>query len=320
MTTERDPIIEGKQTDQGNAHPPSRVEPQASGQAHADGPSGGGAGTILASCVLAFLVGGAGAWTYVNYLDPMLAKQRAKKSQPDAQKSESTFADSAAQMKDLSGKLDELQSRIDRLPKAVSAQDLEPLKDRLAMVDEVSRKVDSLGSRVSSLPGKVDQDSRKITSLTADLEGMRNEVASLRNNTHTSAAKPSAKAEKPSEKGERPRTASPSESPREISPPVSALLQAGVESFQQRKYSEANEIFAGLSKTQPDDARIWYFAALSRGFATRDWKGETERLVTQGVEREKAGKPDKPRIDAAFADLTPETGKDWLSFYRRRAG
>ena len=50
------------------------------------------------------------------------------------------------------------------------------------------------------------------------------------------------------------------------------------------------------------------------------WKGETERLVTQGVDREKAGKPSKSQIDAAFADLTPETGKDWLAFYRRRAG
>ena len=54
-------------------------------------------------------------------------------------------------------------------------------------MDELSRKVDSLGLRVNSLPGKVDQDSRKIITLTADMEGMRNEVASLRNNIHTSA-------------------------------------------------------------------------------------------------------------------------------------
>ncbi len=101
---------------------------------------------------------------------------------------------------------------------------------------------------------------------------------------------------------------------------MSSLLQAGVELFQKKNYDEASEFFAGLSKTQPDDARVWYYAALSRGLATRDWKGETERLVTQGVDREKAGKPDKSQIDAAFADLTSETGKDWLAFYRRRAG
>jgi outer membrane murein-binding lipoprotein Lpp len=232
MTTDRDPTFEGKQTEQGNAHPPSRVESQASGRAHPDRPSGAGAGTIVTSCVLAFLMGGAGAWTYVNYLDPMLAKQRAQKNQPDAQKSESNSADSAARLNDLSGKLDELQSRVDRLPKAISAQDLAPLSQKLAVVDDLSRKVDTLGARVSSLPGKVDQDSRKITTLMADMEGMRNEVASLRNNIHTSAS-----AEKPSDKVEEPRTAIPSEPPREIPPPV-RLLQAGVDYFQKKNYAK----------------------------------------------------------------------------------
>jgi TolA-binding protein len=264
-------------------------------------------------------MGGAGAWAYVDYLGPMLARNRAQKSPPDVQNSESNsteskVSDSVARLNDLSGKLDELQSRVDRLPKAISAQDLEPLKERLALVDDVSKKVDALGLRVNSLPEKVDQDSRKITTLTAELEGMRNEVASLRNNIHTSAS-----AEKPSDEGEEPRTAILSEPPREIPPPV-RLLQAGVDYFQKKNYAKASEIFAGLSKARPDDARVWYYAALSRGLATRDWKGQTERLVTQGVDREKAGKPSKSQIDAAFADLTPETGKDWLAFYRRRAG
>lgn len=145
MTTDRDPTFEGTRPDQANVQPASRVESQASKQAHPDVPSGAGAGTILMSCVLAFLMGGAGAWAYVDYLGPMLAKQRAQKSQPDVQKSESNSSDSVARLDDLTGKLDELQSRVDRLPKAVSAQDLEPLNQRLALVDELLRKVDSLG-------------------------------------------------------------------------------------------------------------------------------------------------------------------------------
>jgi hypothetical protein len=149
---------------------------------------------------------------------------------------------------------------------------------------------------------------------------MRNEVTSLRNNIHASAEKPSVKTEIPSNKGEEFRAATSSEPPLEIPPPVSSLLRAGVGFFQKKNYAEASGVFSGLTKTQPDDARIWYYAALSRGLATRDWKGETERLVTQGVEREQAGKPDRARIDAAFADLTAETGKDWLAYYRRRAG
>ena len=249
MTTDRDPAFEGTRTDQVNVQPPSRVEPRASGRAHPDAPSKAGVGTILTSCVLAFLMGGAGAWTYINYLDPMLAKQRVQKSQPDAQKSELKSSDSAARLNDLSGKLDELQSRVDRLPKAISAQDLEPLKERLAMVDLLSRKIDSLGSRVNSLPGRVDQYSRKIITLTADMESMRNEVASLRNNIHTSAS-----AEKPSDKGEKPKALVPSEPAREI-PPSVRLLQAGVDFFQKQDYAEASEIFAGLSKAQPDDAQ-----------------------------------------------------------------
>ena len=48
-------------------------------------------------------------------------------------------------------------------------------------------------------------------------------------------------------------------------------------------------------------------------------RGEAEKLVTEGVKREKAGKPEKSEIDSAFSDLTTETGKDWLAFYRRRA-
>jgi TolA-binding protein len=320
MTSDRDPTFEGKQTEQGSTFSPARVELHASRRAQPETHSGGSLGTILTSCVLSLIMGGAGAWAYVDYLGPMLGKKPAEKALLDAQKSESSATDTTARMSDLSGKLDELRSRVDKLPKALTAQDLNPLKERLALLDELSRKVDAVGQRVNSLPGKIDQDSRNITTLTADLAGMRNEVASLRNNIHASAEKPSTRAVKPSDDSEKPRTPSTSEPPREISPPVSSLLQSGIESYQKKQYSDASTVFAGLVKTQPDDARIWYYAALSRGFATGDWKGETERLVTQGVEREKAGKPTKTQIDAAFADLTTATGKDWLAFYRRRAG
>jgi hypothetical protein len=110
----------------------------------------------------------------------------------------------------------------------------------------------------------------------------------------------------------------PHDRPREIEPPRNVLLQPGIDLFRQKKYDQASEAFDSLTRTNPDDARVWYFAALSRGLATRDWKGQTEKLVTEGVEREKAGTPEKSQIDSAFADLTAETGKDWLAFYRRR--
>ena len=123
-----------------------------------------------------------------------------------------------------------------------------------------------------------------------------------------------------SNKQDSPKPLAASEAPREIPPPVNSMLQGGVEFFKKKHYDEAFEFFNSLAKAESDDARVWYYAALSRGLATRDWKGETERLVTQGVERERADKPDKAKIDSEFKDLTPETGKDWLAFYRRRAG
>ena len=88
--------------------------------------------------------------------------------------------------------------------------------------------------------------------------------------------------------------------------------------FRQGKWAEARDLFAKLQADSPDDARVWYFSALANGLASRDWKGESERLVAAGMAREKAGKPEKAKIDAAFADLTPATGKDWLAFYRNR--
>jgi hypothetical protein len=89
--------------------------------------------------------------------------------------------------------------------------------------------------------------------------------------------------------------------------------------FKQGKWSESKALFAKLQAATPDDARVWYFSALANGLASRDWKGESERLVAAGMAREKAGKPDKAKIDAAFADLTIATGKDWLAYYRNLA-
>jgi len=97
-------------------------------------------------------------------------------------------------------------------------------------------------------------------------------------------------------------------------------MSQAVAYFKQGKWTEARNLFTKLQADSPDDARVWYFSALAEGLASRDWKGEPERLVAAGMAREKAGKPDKAKIDAAFADLTPATGQDWLAFYRSRAG
>ena len=96
-------------------------------------------------------------------------------------------------------------------------------------------------------------------------------------------------------------------------------LESGVSLFREKRYGEAYSGFRRLLQSQPDDARLWYYAALSYGLSTGDWGRMTQSMVEEGITREKAGKPPKSEIDAALAGLTKETGKDWLDFYRRRA-
>jgi len=98
-----------------------------------------------------------------------------------------------------------------------------------------------------------------------------------------------------------------------------AKMTQGIDLFKERKYKDAYSHFEKLEQSNPDDARVWYYAALSRGLALRDWKddSDTARLVKKGVEREKAGTPPGPEIDAAFRDLVSETGKEWLEYYRK---
>jgi tetratricopeptide (TPR) repeat protein len=97
-----------------------------------------------------------------------------------------------------------------------------------------------------------------------------------------------------------------------------ARLSLGEQLFAASRYVEANEVLQALVGTGPDDARAWYFAALSLGAATNQWLGETERLVTRGAEREKAGTPATPTIDEDLAGLD-ERFKSWIEWYRKRA-
>src|SRR6516225_2670184 len=112
MATDRDPTFEGKQTEHAVTYSSGRVEPRPSVGAYPEKHSGSGLGTILTSSLLALIVGGAGAWAYVDYLHPLLEKKQSPSNQADAAKAES---DSAARLNAFDGKLDELRSRVDHL-------------------------------------------------------------------------------------------------------------------------------------------------------------------------------------------------------------
>jgi hypothetical protein len=95
-------------------------------------------------------------------------------------------------------------------------------------------------------------------------------------------------------------------------------LAVGATLFREGKFAPAREVFLALTRDKPADARFWYYAALSTGFATGDWAGETERLVRRGLEYERAGTPTRAEIDAQFAQLGTEQGKPWLNHWRAR--
>jgi hypothetical protein len=316
MATDHDPVLERKGPVEVSLPHRDNVEAHASGQARLEPSTGMSFGIVLTSSILAFLFGGAGSWAYINYLDPLLTKshQEAHPTKGQEAMAKGAATELAPRIEDISDKLSQLQSQVDHLQKPAPAPDLEPLNQRLTAMENLARKMDALEARVNTVPVKIDQDSRKITTVMADLEGMKSQVSSLRSDLLSAK-----KGESSADKGSRPLTQTSSEAPREIQPPVKTELGPGIELFRQKHYDQASDIFGGLTKTRPEDARVWYFAALARGLATRDWKGETERLVTQGVEREKAGKPAKAEIDSTFADLTTASGKDWLAFYRRSA-
>jgi TolA-binding protein len=314
MASSQDPIFGEKQPVEFNLPAPAHRQTHPAGPPPSAPPRGSMLGTLLAGGVLAFLFGGLGSWVYLNYLQPRLGVLREQSPQPaQSQVSTKDRASILAKLDDLTGKVDQMQSRVDQLPKPVTQSDLEPIKGQLATLQDLQSKVATIDKRVDALPAKIDENDRKITTMMADIDGVRKQVASLQTDLGTSL-----KAERANLKNDVALAPTSHESrPEPAAAP--APLEAGITLFKEKSYGRASEYFKELTKDKPEDARVWYFAALARGLSTRDWTGQTEQLVTQGVDREKAGKPARAQIDSAFADLTAETGKDWLAFYRQKA-
>jgi hypothetical protein len=81
----------------------------------------------------------------------------------------------------------------------------------------------------------------------------------------------------------------------------------------------AERMIASLRSLQPTDARFWYASAVNRGYATRDWWGETQVLAKRGAECERAGVPDAAAVEE-FLDLLAVDAATWLNQFRGREG
>ena len=275
---------------------------------------------MLISAVLPLLFGGAGAWAYERFLAQPKVDRSAEASTSKSEDAETTKA--LARLDDrinsLSNQHKQLESRIESIPKPAPAPNLASLDQNVARVDGLSKQFEAIPNQFEAiskvlepLPQKIAQDERKINELDAKLEELRKDSRASRNVEGSPSAASGRSTAQP--------TGNPS--PRsEVGGLVDSALERGESLFREGRYQEAYEAFQNLLQSHSDDARICYYAALSYGFSTGEWRGQTEQMVQQGIALEKAGKPQKSQIDSAFAGLTKETGKEWLAFYRQRAG
>jgi tetratricopeptide (TPR) repeat protein len=200
-----------------------------------------------------------------------------------------------------------LKDKVDALPKPEPAPDLKPLE---AKIDALAKRVDAVSAPdLKPLEAKIDalakSHEEKIAGLEKALAAEKAEVDTLQ-----------AKVKSYAEARPRPDPA-PATPP--AASPTDAEFARAVDLYKKGQYDQARDAFARLQQAAANDARVWYYSALSNGLATGQWAGDTERFVQKGVEREQAGTPDVAKINAAFADLAPPAVKTWLDSWRARA-
>jgi TolA-binding protein len=200
----------------------------------------------------------------------------------------------------ISGQVKELQAKIEGMPKAASHDVLEKLQ---AKVDELSKGDEAMSKKFDDLDGRVGSVDKSLAQVREEVGSLKGDVKKVSETAMASATTES-----------RPDEAA---KPADVNVEDQAVSQ-GADLYEAGKYKEANDTFRKATEAAPNDARVWYFAALSNGMATNQWQGETIRLVSKGVEREKAGTPDSAKIDQMFAKL-PAKQKAWLEYYRKTA-
>jgi hypothetical protein len=193
--------------------------------------------------------------------------------------------------------LNKLGARLEKIA-GDTAREPEPPRELV----ELRSQVGQLAARFNEMAA-LQKDLKRIDSSVFDL------YASLRTVRDELAVRP---------RGEKPAAGAAASDDTVAASEETRSLAQGVKLFKQNRFKESLGIFNHLELSSPNDARVWYFAALSRGFATGEWTGSTEELVVKGIERERAGTPSTFIIDSALDDLTASQGRDWLKEYRRR--
>lgn len=184
-------------------------------------------------------------------------------------------------------------------PAAAAPPDLAPLQTRLDDLVKESRKLAPMPAAFEALRRRLDAVDKGLNALQADVAAVPKQLdASLMALKAAMESRPPA-----------PEPVNPADLGRDL----------GAALFRQGKYPAAREVFLTVGQNYPNDARLWYYAALASGLTSGDWTGESVVLVRRGIACEQKGSPKGPEIDAQFAALTKEQGKEWLDEWRKGA-
>lgn len=213
-----------------------------------------------------------------------------------------------SQVAALASSLDRLEKKVDNLPKPVLPIDLNPIHVEL---DELGRSM----AKLAPLPERTQRMDEGVQHLELGMNKSAEELVSLKDMMKqllTGLA---------SFKAEFKQAIAALSKLIQTTPASTGMsaIELGAKFFiDDSKHREAAEVFRLLVSGNPQDARVYYFAALANGVTTNNWGGETVRYVATGVELEKAGKPERAEIDAAFVGI-PIQFTNWLNSYRQRA-
>jgi hypothetical protein len=273
---------------------------------------------VIAGNILFFLGGALAGWA--------AARKAAARTEPPATETASSplsefvraidARDSKSGVDALASRVGEMQSELGtlgrelaRLESRLNAQasappapqappDLAPLRTSIDDLVEKSRKLSPLPATFESLRQRVDALDKGLNALRTEVTAVPKQIdASLNALKNAMVSRPA------------PAQLNPADFGRDLG---ATLFLAG-------KYPAAREVFSTVAQSYPNDARLWYFAALATGLTSGDWTGDSVALVRRGLACEQRGSPKRSDIDAQFSALTKEQGKDWLDEWRKRA-
>jgi K+-transporting ATPase ATPase C chain len=216
----------------------------------------------------------------------------------------------------LSGRLDRLEERVGATSTERLAAEVKDLQARVAKFAEAPGDPAQTTKRLTELDGHVSAVGREVRSVRSDVKGLQEAAKAGEGTSSLEAQVKALRAEVESLREAAKKAAATGGDPK--GPTSGPDLEPIARMLREKQFAAAAGASKTLARAFPDDARVWYFAALANGLTTKDWRGETEDLVSKGVARERAGTPPAAEIDSAFAGLTRENGRDWLGYYRRR--